>query len=154
MRHYLIVLILFFVPGEGMADTSREDKIAFIIETQDFRGQIIAYEEEVMKRAIAELNEYPQVNLSDEQKSIIMQENSKAMGEVIDNYIVEIIDVYLEHLNDRELDAIYNFYRSPEGKSLGDKLPAIKRKVFWIDVRYLELLTKRAVSRMKEKLSR
>ncbi len=153
MRFVLIVLIMLLATGEGMADTSREDKAAHIIETKDFRGQFIAYGEEMTKRSIEELNTKSQVELDKKAKDIIKEEIAGTLEEIIDDYIKEVVDVYMEFLTDGEIDAMYNFYRSPEGMSLGSKLPAIGRKIFWIDARYLELLSERAVSRITERLS-
>ena len=153
MRFVLIVLIMLLATSEGMADTSREDKVAHIIETEDFRGQIVAYGEEVTKRSIEELNTGSQVELDKETKDIIKEEMAEALEELVDDYIKDVVDVYLEHLTDAEIDAMYKFYHSPEGMSLGSKLPAIGRKIFWIDARYLELLSERAVSRITERLS-
>ncbi len=153
MRFVLIVLIMLLATSDGMADTSREDKVAHIIETEDFRGQIVAYGEEVTKRSIEELNTGSQVELDKEAKDIIKEEMAKALEELVDDYIKEVVDVYMEHLTDDEINAMYNFYHSPEGMSLGSKLPAIGRKVFWINARYLELLSERAVSRITERLS-
>ncbi len=153
MRFVLIVLIMLFATGDVMADTSREDKIAYIIETEDLRGQIIAYKEEMIKRSIEELDKDAIDDLSEKQKSIIVEESAAIVEEYVDDYIKELVDVYEEHITDDEIDALYNFYRSPEGLSLGSKLPAIWRETFWIDARYLELLSERAVSRIAERLS-
>ncbi len=153
MQFVLIVLIMLFATGDVMADQSREDKIAYIIETEDFRGQIIAYKEEMIKRSIEELSKDSVVELSEKEKSIMVEESAAIVEEYIDDYIKDIVDVYIEHITDDEIDALYNFYRSPEGISLGSKLPAIWRKIFWIDARYLELLSERAVSRITERLS-
>ncbi len=153
MRFVLIVLVTIFATGDVMADTSREDKIAYIIETEDFRGQIIAYKEEMIKRSIEELDKDSIDDLSEKQKSIIVEESAAIVEEYVDDYIEELVDVYEEHITDDEIDALYNFYRSPEGISLGSKLPEIWRKTFWIDARYLELLSERAVSRIAERLS-
>ncbi len=153
MRFVLIVLIMLLATSEGVADTSRDDKVAHIIETEDFRGQIVAYGEEVTKRSIEELNTGSQVELDKEAKDIIKEEMAKALEELVDDYIKEVVDVYLEHLTDAEIDAMYKFYHSPEGMSLGSKLPEIGRKIFWIDARYLELLSERAVPRITERLS-
>jgi len=152
MRLVLIVLVTIFATGDVMADTSREDKIAYIIETEDFRGQIIAYKQEMIKRSIEELDKDSIDDLSEKQKSIIVEESAAIVEEYVDDYIKELVDVYKEHITDDEIDALYNFYRSPEGKSLGSKLPEIWRKIFWIDARYLELLSERAVSRIAERL--
>jgi hypothetical protein len=122
MRFVLIALIVFFATDDGMADTSREDKIAYIVKTEDLRSQIIAREEERTKQAIEDLS------------------NSS-------------VDVYVEYFTEDEIDAIYNFYRSPEGKSLGRKMPAVWRKIFWIDARYLKLVSEDASSRIRERLS-
>ncbi len=153
MRFVVIVLIMLFATSNVMADTSREDKIAYIIETEDFRGQIIAYKEEMIKRSIKELDKDSIDDLSEKQKSIIVEESAAIVEEYVDDYIKELVDVYEEHITDDEIDALYNFYRSPEGISLGSKLPEIWRKTFWIDARYLELLSERAVSRIAERLS-
>ncbi len=153
MRFVLIVLIMLLATSEGVADTSRDDKVAHIIETEDFRGQIVAYGEEVTKRSIKELNTRSQVKLDKKAKNIIKEVMVEILEEISDDYIKDVFDVYTEHLTDDEIDAIYNFYHSPEGMSLGSKLPAIGRKIFWIDARYLELLSERAVSRITERLS-
>ncbi len=153
MRFVLIVLIMLLATSEGMADTSREDNVAHIIETEDFRGQIVAYGEEMTKRSIEELNTRSQVELDEKAKDIIKEETAETLEEIIDDYIKEVVDVYMEFLTDGEIDAMYNFYHSPEGMALGSKLPAIGRKIFWIDAHYLELLSDRAVSRITERLS-
>lgn len=153
MRFVVIVLIMLFATGDVMADTSREDKIAYIIETEDFRGQIIAYKEEMIKRSIEELDKDAIDDLSEKQKGIMVEESAAIVEEYVDDYIKELVEVYEEHITDDEIDALYNFYRSPEGISLGSKLPEIWRKTFWIDARYLELLSERAVSRIAERLS-
>ena len=153
MRFVLIALIVFFATDDGMADTSREDKIAYIIETEDLRSQIIAREEERTKQAIEELSFSSVVELREKEKDMMMEEVAEIIKEYIDDYIKEIVGVYVEYLTDDEIDAIYNFYRSPEGKSLGRKLPAVWRKIFWIDARYLELVSEHASSRIRERLS-
>ena len=153
MRFVLIVLLMFLATTDGMADTSRQEKIAYIIETEDFRGQIIAYKDEMIKRSIKELNTALNKELDNQTKDIIKEETVEVIGELLDNYITDIADVYVEYLTDDEIDAIYRFYRSPEGISFGSKLSAIGRKIFWIDARYLELVSDRAVSRITERLS-
>ena len=82
-----------------------------------------------------------------------MEESAAIVEEYVDDYIKELVDVYEEHITDDEIDALYNFYRSPEGISLGGKMPEISRELFWIDTRYLELLADSAVSRIEERLS-
>jgi len=153
MRFVLIVLFMLLATSDGMADTSREDKVAHIIETEDVIGQIVAYGEEVTKRSIEELNIGSPIKLDKKAKNIIKEVMAETLEELSDDYIKEVVDVYLEHLTDAEIDAMYKFYHSPEGMSLGSKLPAIGRKIFWIDARYLELLSERAVSRITERLS-
>ena len=153
MQLVLLVLIMLVAADDAMADTSREDKLAYIIETADFRGQIIVYQEEVAKRSIDELSANPGVKLDEKAKEIIAGEMAAVFQELIEDYIKEIINVHTEYLTDQEINALYNFYRSPEGTSLGAKLAAINGKIFWIDARYLELISKRSVSRIAERLS-
>ncbi len=153
MRLVLLVLIMLVAADDAMADTSREDKLAYIIETADFRGQIIVYQEEVAKRSIDELSANPGVKLDEKAKEIIAGEMAAVFQEIIEDYIKEIINVHTEYLTDQEINPLYNFYRSPEGTSLGAKLAAINGKIFWIDARYLELISKRSVSRIAERLS-
>ena len=147
MRFMLLVLIMLIAAGDAMADTSREDKIAYIIEIQKIREQIFLYSEKVTSLSILELNANPGVKLDEKAKDIIAGEIADIVQELIEDYIKEIINAHTKYLTDQEIDALYNFYRSPEGTSLGTKLPAIKREVFWVDARYLELLSKRSVSR-------
>ena len=153
MRFVLIVLIMLFATGDVMADTSREDKIAYIIETEDFRGQIIAYKEELIKGSIMKVSDASDIEVDQKAKDIISEEISNIIEELIDDYIKDVVDVFSNHLTDDELNAFYNFYRSPEGISLGGKMPEISRELFWIDTRYLELLADSAVSRIEERLS-
>jgi hypothetical protein len=58
----------------------------------------------------------------------------------------------LEVFTEDEVNAFYNFYRTPEGISLGSKLPEAWRKIFWIDARYLELMSEDAMARIAERL--
>ena len=154
MRYALIALIMFLATCQGIADTSREDKVAHIIEIKDFRGQIVAYGEEVTKRSIEELNNKLQIDLDEKVQKYIKEEMENIFEEIVEGYIRDVADVYMENLAENEIDAVYKFYRSPEGMSFGSKLPAIGRKIFWINARYLELISERAVSRITERLSR
>jgi len=153
MRFVLIALIVFFATDDGMADTSREDKIAYIVKTEDLRSQIIAREEERTKQAIEDLSNSSVVELKEKEKNIMEEEISEVVKEHVDDYVMEVVDVYVEYFTEDEIDAIYNFYRSPEGKSLGRKMPAVWRKIFWIDARYLKLVSEDASSRIRERLS-
>ena len=153
MRLSLIILFVFLVTDDGLADTSREDKIAHIIETMDFRGQIVAYKDEMVKRILEEIDTNPQMELDDKIKSIIVEESSKTFREIIDDYIDEIAEVYAKVFSDEDMDALYEFYRSPQGQSFGKKLPTFEREVFWIDARFLELITKRLEERITERMS-
>lgn len=152
MRFLAVVLTGLLATGQAMAETSREDKIAYIIETEDFRGQIVAYKEEMAKRFAEELSEKSPNGLTDKQKQVIKEETAGAGDEYIDDYIDEIVGVYLEIFTDDEINAFYNFYRTPEGISLGSKLPEAFRKIFWIDARYLELISDDAMDRIGERL--
>ena len=130
MRFVVIVLIMLFATGDVMADTSREDKIAYIIETEDFRGQIIAYKEEMIKRSIEELDKDAIDDLSEKQKSIIVEESAAIVEEYVDDYIKELVDVYEEHITDDEIDALYNFYRRliPQAPALQDMVTGVARR--------------------------
>ena len=152
MRFLAVVLTGLLATGQAMAETSREDKIAYIIETEDFRGQIVAYKEEMAKRFAEELNKKSPNGLTDKQKQVIKEETARAGDEYIDDYIDEIVGVYLEVFTEEEITAFYNFYRTPEGISLGSKLPEAFRKIFWIDARYLELISDDAMDRIGERL--
>ncbi len=154
MRFLAIVLTGLLATGQAMAETSREDKIAYIIKTEDFRGQIVAYKEEMAKRFAQELNAKSPNGLTDKQKQLIKEEAALAGNEYIDDYIDEIAGVYLEVFTDEEINAFYEFYRTPEGISLGSKLPEAFRKIFWIDARYLELISDDAMDRIGERLKR
>ena len=153
MRFVVGVLIAIVAIGDAVADTSQQDKITHIIETEDYRGQIVAYGKEMTKRSLEESDARTGGELDERAKEIITEEMDGIFEEVVDDYIEEIIAVYVEHLSPDEIDAIYEFYRSPEGMSFGSKLPAIERELFWIDARYLELIAERAVSRITERLS-
>ena len=150
MRFLAIVLTGLLATGQAMAETSREDKIAYIIKTEDFRGQIVAYKEEMAKRFAQELNAKSPNGLTDKQKQLIKEDAALAGNEYID----EIAGVYLEVFTDEEINAFYEFYRTPEGISLGSKLPEAFRRIFWIDARYLELISDDAMARIGERLRR
>ncbi len=151
MRLVAAVLVLI-AASEAMAQTSREEKIAYIIKTENFRGQILAYNEEMAKRFAQELSAKSPSGLTAEQKQIIKEETTGAGNEYIDEYIDEIVGVYLEVFTDEEINAFYKFYHTPEGISLGSKLPDAFRKIFWIDARYLEIISEDAMSRIAERL--
>jgi len=153
MRFVLIALIVCFATGDGKADSSRADKIAYIVETQNFRIQIYGYLEEMMKRSIKELEAASNAKLSEKDKNLVMEVNASILDDVVDDYVKEVVELHSEHLTDEEIDAMYEFYLTPGGKSLGSKLPEIQRKTFWIDARYLELISQRAVSRLEGRLS-
>ena len=57
MRFVLIGLIMLLATCQGIADTSRDDKVAHIVEIKDFRGQVVAYGEVATKRSIEKLND-------------------------------------------------------------------------------------------------
>ena len=154
MRFLAVALTGLLAIGQAMAQTSREDKIAYIIETEDFRGQILAYKEEMAKRFAEELSAKSPTGLTEKQKQMIEEEATGAGNEYIDDYIDEIVGVYLEVFTEDEIDAFYDFYRTPEGMSLGSKLPDAFRKIFWIDARYLELISDDAMDRIGERLKR
>ncbi len=154
MRFVAIVLTGLLATGQAMAQTSREDKIAYIIKTEDLRGQFIAYQEEMAKRFAQELSAKSPTGLTEKQKQIVEDETTGASDEYIDDYIDEIVGVYLEVFTEEEINAFYDFYRTPEGMSLGSKLPDAFRKIFWIDARYLELISDDAMARIAERLKR
>ncbi len=91
--------------------------------------------------------------MDEKKQDIIREELVGIYEEIIDDYISDVVDVYIKNLTDDEIDAIYKFYRSPEGKSIGSKLPEIKRKIFRIDTRYIKLISERAESRIDKRLS-
>ena len=153
MRFVLVVLLMVLPTEDGMADTSRQEKAKYIIETQDFRGQITARIDELIKRTMIELKALSNNKVEEKTKNIIRVETVGIIEEIIDDYISDVVDVYIKNLTDDEIDAIYKFYRSPEGKSIGSKLPGIGRQVFWIDARYLELISDRAESRIDKRLN-
>ncbi len=152
MRFVAAVLIVLLATGGATAQTSREDKIAYIIKTEDFRGQIVAYKEEMAKRFAEQVSAKSPRGLTEKQKEIIEQEVTGAGNEYIDDYIDEIVGVYLEVFTEEEVNAFYNFYRTPEGISLGSKMPEAFRKIFWIDARYLELISDDAMARIADRL--
>ena len=152
MRFVAIVLIGLLATGQAMAQTSREDKIAYIIKTEDFRGQILAYKEEMAKRFAQQLSAKSPTGLTEAQKQMVKEEIAAAGDEYVDDYIDEIVGVYLEVFTEDEINAFYEFYRTPEGMSLGSKLPDAFRKIFWIDARYLELISEDAMDRIAERL--
>ena len=154
MRFVLIVLMTVFAVGEAMAETSREEKIAYIVETENFRDEIVTYKKELIKGAIIKANANANMDLDQKQIDIISEELENIVEEYVDDYMREIIDLYSSYFTDDEVNAFYNFYRSPEGISIGGKYPEISRKLFWIDARYLELLSEQAVPRITERLSR
>ena len=153
MRFVLVALLMVLPTEDGMADTSRQEKAKYIIETQDFRGQITARNDELIKSTIIKLKALSNNKVEEKTKNIIREETVGIIEELIDDYISDVVDVYKKTLTDDEIDAIYKFYRSPEGKSIGSKLPGIRRKIFWIDARYLELISDRAESRIDKRLS-
>jgi hypothetical protein len=152
MRFMAVVLTGLLATGQAMAQTSREDKIAYIIKTEDFRGQILAYKEEMAKRFAQELSAKSPSGLTEEQKHMVKEETAEAGDEYVDDYIDEIVGVYLEVFTEEEINAFYKFYHTPEGISLGSKLPDAFRKIFWIDARYLEMISEDAMSRIAERL--
>ncbi len=154
MRFVAIVLTGLLATGQAMAQTSPEDKVAYIIKAEDIRGQIIAYNEEMAKRFAERLSAKSPAGLTEKQKLIVKEEITGAGSKYIDNYIDEIVSVYLEVFTEEEITAFYNFYHTPEGISWGSKLPDAFRKIFWIDARYLELISNDAMDRIAERLKR
>ena len=152
MRFVTIVLTGLLATGQAMAQTSREDKIAYIIKTEDLRGQFIAYQEEMAKRFAQELSAKSPSGLTEKQKQIVEEETTGASHEYIDDYIDEIVGVYFEVFTEDEINALYDFLHTPEGISSGSKLPDAFRKIFWIDARYLELISNDAMDRIAERL--
>ena len=114
---------------------------------------VLEYGKEMTKRSLEESDVRSGGELDQRAKEIIKEEMDGIFKEVVDDYIEEVMNVYINRLSHDEIDAIYGFYRSPEGKSFGSKLPAIEKEIFWIDARYLELVSERAVSRITERLS-
>lgn len=153
MRFILIVLATILAPVTGLADTTREDKITYIIETENLRDQILAYNEQLIIRTMQELDKHKNLNLDEQQKVAIRDELETIVQEYIDDYVRDISAVYDNHLTDDELNALYNFYRSPEGISIGEKLPQAWSDFFWVDARYIELLSKRSMSRVMDILT-
>ena len=152
MRFVLIVLIVFFAAGDGRADTALEDKIAYIIETEKLQDQIVGLQEEMMFRSIEELDTLSDVKLSEKDKRIIMEENSAVVEDVIDDYLKEIVSLYREQLTEQEIVGLYDFYRTPDGKSFASKVAEIQRKAFRIDAHYIDLISERSVARVKQRL--
>lgn len=149
----VIVLATILANGTALADTSRESKIEYIIETENVRGQIIAYSEQLIIRTVEELNKEPGIDLDENQKENIRKELKEIVADYIDDYVNDLAQIYNELLTDSEIDGLYNFYRSPEGISIGNKLPEAWSKFFWVDARYIQLLSERSVSRVTEVLS-
>ena len=116
MRLILTVLIVFLVIDEGLADTSREDKVAYIMETMDFGGQIAAYNDEMVKRILEGMDANPQIELEEKIKFIVIEESISIIKIITDDYIDKIAEVYVEIFSDEEIDALYNFFRSPQGQ--------------------------------------
>ena len=74
MRFVLIVLMTVFAVGEAMAETSREEKIAYIVETENFRDEIVTYKKELIKGAIIKANANANMDLDQKQIDIISEE--------------------------------------------------------------------------------
>ncbi len=153
MRFVLVALLMVIPTKDGLADTSRKEKAKYVIEAQHFRGQITARRDALIKRSINELKELSNNKLDKKKQDIIREELVGIYEEIIDDYITDVVDVYMKNLTNDEVDAMYRFYRSPEGKSIGSKLPGIHRKIFWIDARYIKLISERAESRIDKNLS-
>ncbi len=153
MRFVLVALLMVLSTADGLADTSRQEKSKYIIETQNFRGQIIARSDELIKSSINELKAHSNNKLDKKIQDIIREELVGIYEEIIDDYISDVVDVYMKNLSDKEIDAMYRFYRTPEGSSIGSKLPEISRKVFWINARYIKLISERSESRIDKRLS-
>lgn len=153
MRFVVTVLITIFTTANALADASREDKIAYIIQTENVRGQITAYSEQLIIRTVEELDKDPRVDLSEGQKDNIRKELTKIVADYIDDYINDLSKIYDEQFTDKEIDGLYTFYRSPEGISIGKKLPEAWAKFFWVDARYIQLLSERSVARVTEVLN-
>lgn len=153
MRLILIFLLVSFATKNVMADTTRAEKLAYIVQTEGFREQIVGYQEEMFRRSRELVEADADVELNEEVREIIAEESSKVVQEVVDDYIKEVVELYNEKLTENEINALYGFYQTSEGKSFGSKLPEISRETFWIDARYLEMISERAVSRIEERLS-
>ena len=153
MRFVLVALLMVLSTVDGLAETSRREKSKYVIETENFRGQITVERDELIKRSINELKAYSNDKLDKKIQDIIREELVGIYEELIDDYISDVVNVYMKNLSEKEIDAIYRFYRTPEGKSIGSKLPEIHREVFWIDARYIKLISERSESRIDKRLS-
>ena len=58
MRFVLVALLMVLPTVDGLADTSRQEKAKYIIETENFRGQYTARRDELIKITINELKEF------------------------------------------------------------------------------------------------
>lgn len=152
MRFVLAFLFLILIAANGLADVSREEKAAYIIKTENFRGQITAATDETINESIKQLNAALHQELDEKSQDLIKKEMEQIVEELVDPFIADVVDVYLEHFTDDEIDAIYRFYQSPEGKSIGAKLPEIERQIFLINAGYLKIISDRAVSRLADRL--
>lgn len=152
MRFVLVAVIVFFAAGDGRAGTSLEDKIAYIIETEKLRDQLVGLQEELMLRSIEELNAISNVDLSEQERAMIMEENAIVMDEVIDDYLYDLVALYRKHLTDQEIGALYDFYKTPDGKSMASKIAAVERKAFRIDAHYIDLISERTLARVRTRL--
>ena len=153
MRMVLTFFLMMLVASNGMADTTKQEKAAYIIERENFRGQIVARTDEAINESIKQLNAALDQELDDQTRDMIRAQMKEIVQGLVDNYMMDVVNIYLEHLTDREIDAIYEFYLSPEGKSIGDKLPEIESQIYLINVRYLKLLSEQSVSRLADQFA-
>ena len=152
MRMILAFTLVLLATSSGIADTTKQEKAAYVIKTQDFRGQIIAETDERIEEAIRVFNAMLPQALGDQSQEIIRAEMKDVVQELIEDYMSDVTNIYLENLTDSEIDAIYKFYQSPEGRSLGEKLPEIERQVHLVSLRYLKSLSEQSVSRLADQV--
>ena len=152
MRFVMIVLAVLIANGAAMADTTRNEKVAYIVDAVKYREQIIAFTEESIRKSIEDLSSQSGKEVDQNVQRIIAEETLAATDEITDDYIAEVIDLALKVYSDEEIDALYQFYKTPEGQSLGSKDPEFERQLFWIDTRYLDILLELLLPRIAQRL--
>ncbi len=150
-----LTALLATMAGSGLAvETSQREKVAFIVEHLDVKAEIRGYLEEGRSVATAELEKLYPSELGEEMAEILDEELVKAIEESLDGYVSDVIDVYAEILDAEEVQAAHDFYTSPAGSSFGRKMPAISRRIYWIELKYSRRIAEVALERTWSRVER
>ncbi len=113
--------------GPAEAQTRKLDMIRELLETSQTESLLHEVLPDVLQQQRAVLSEVlPDV--PDEVWDLALKEAEAAFRESIDAFLEQTIPIYDDYLTEAEVEALLEFYSTPEGRSVVQKLPLLTQE--------------------------